>query len=207
MNQGNANVSAPGGTRSNHVNLMLQSTESLSQDNVFDILSDSRRRYILYYLRKTGEPVELGKLAEELAAWENEIPVGELTKQQRKRVYVSLYQTHIQKLAEAGIIEYDPDSGLVSLDEQTSQIEPYIMTDQDANGQQRWQGTYILLAAVSTVVYALVALDVSVFGLVSEPAVGSAILIAFASLVGAHLLHLRREGSNVSFDSLVEDRR
>lgn len=207
MNQGNANVSAPGGTRSNHVNLMLQSTESLSQDNVFNILSDSRRRYILYYLRKTGEPVELGKLAEELAAWENEIQVGELTKQQRKRVYVSLYQTHIQKLAEAGIIEYDPNSGLVSLDEQMSQIEPYVMTDQDANGQQRWQGTYILLAAVSTVVYALVALDVSVFGLVSEPAVGSAILIAFASLVGVHLLHLRREGSNVSFDSLVEDQR
>lgn len=44
---------------------MISSDRSLSQDTVFDILSNSRRRYVLYYLRQQTEPVQLTTLAEQ----------------------------------------------------------------------------------------------------------------------------------------------
>ena len=186
---------------------MSRSAEPLSKDEVFDILSKSRRRYVLYYLRETGEPVELGELAEELAAWENDTPVEDLTKQERKRVYVSLYQTHIQKLSEAGIVEYDPDTGMVSLGDGTDQIRAYLPTEDDEGEQRRWQTFYLLLAAASAITYALVALDVSVFGLLSELAVGSAIVVSFAILVAAHYFYTRRKESDMSAEGLIRNGR
>jgi DNA-binding transcriptional ArsR family regulator len=186
---------------------MSRSAEPLSQDEVFDILSNSRRRYVLYYLRETGEPVELGELAEELAAWENDTPVEELTKQERKRVYVSLYQTHIQKLSEAGIVEYDQDTGMVSLGEGTDQIGAYLPTEDGRGEQRRWQAFYLLLAAASAITYALVALDVSVFGSVSEFVAGGAILVSFAALVAAHFFYTRRKESDMPAEGLIRNGR
>jgi len=100
--------------------------EQLSRDQVFDILSSPRRRYVLYYLREYGGPVELTALAEKLAAWENDTTVEELPAQARKRVYVSLYQTHVPKLEESGLIEYDSDSGELALADDDSQVDPYL---------------------------------------------------------------------------------
>ncbi len=98
----------------------------LSQDVIFDVLSSSRRRYVLYYLSQHEEPVELPALAEEVAAWETESTVEELSSQERKRVYVSLYQTHIPKLEEVGLVDYDQDSGQVSLTDQSTQIQGFL---------------------------------------------------------------------------------
>jgi len=72
---------------------MGTSESALSQDVVFDILSSSRRRYVLYRLREAEGPVELTELAEQVAAWENDTETDQITEQERKRVYVSLYQT------------------------------------------------------------------------------------------------------------------
>ena len=100
--------------------------EKLSRDRVFDILSSPRRRYVLYYLREHGGPVELTDLAEKLAAWENDTTVADLSPQARKRVYVSLYQTHVPKLQEAGLIDYDSDSGELSTAADDSSVDPYL---------------------------------------------------------------------------------
>lgn len=83
--------------------------EELSQDLIFDLLSNPRRRFILYYLRIESGPVKLPDLAKEIAAWEYDTPIDELTDQEQKRAYVSLYQTHVPKLVEAGLVDYDTD--------------------------------------------------------------------------------------------------
>jgi len=181
-------------------------SESLSQDAVFDILSNARRRFVLYYLREREEPVELGELAREIAAWENDTTVEKLTKQQRKRVYVSLYQTHIQKLAEAGIVDYDKDTGMVQLANGASQIGAYLSVEKDQEERTRWQEYYIVLAAVSGVLYALVALDVVIFGLVSELQIGLAIVIAFGSLAALHYVSSRRSETEIPAEALIRNR-
>lgn len=179
---------------------------SLTQDDVFDILSNGRRRYVLYYLREAEEPVELDELARELAAWENQTTVEELTKQQRKRVYVSLYQTHIQKLADAGIVEYDQDTGMLSLATGANQIGAYLSVDEDEEGRVRWQEYYVILAAAGGLLYALVALDVAAFGLVSEFQIGLAIVIAFAGLATVHYFYTRRSESEIPAEALIQNR-
>lgn len=180
-------------------------SESISQDVMFDILSNARRRYVLHYLRQTDGPVDLGELSQELAAWENETSVEELTKQQRKRVYVSLYQTHIQKLADAGVVEYDQDSGMVALANGAAEIGQYLSVVDDEE-RARWQEAYIALAALCGIVYALVAFDVMMFGLVSELQIGSAIVLAFVALAAAHYVLTRREQSEIPTEALIRNR-
>jgi DNA-binding transcriptional ArsR family regulator len=179
----------------------------VSQDTVFDILSNARRRYVLYYLRKAEEPVELSDLARELAAWENETGPEDLTDQQQKRVYVSLYQTHIQKLADAGMVDYDKDTGLVSLAEGAEELRGYLGQESEPADPMQWQRWYVLIAVAGGALYALVALDVPIFGLLPELLAGLAILVAFSALTAAHYIHSMRRSSGIPADSLIRDER
>lgn len=177
----------------------------MSQDAAFDILSNARRRFVLYYLREAGEPVELGELARELAAWENETTTAELTKQERKRVYVSLYQTHIQKLADADIIEYDQETSVVRLADGASELGEYLSAGTEDDGRTRWQEAYVALAAVGAILYGLVALEVSIFGMVSEQLIGLIVVASLFLLATAHYVYSRRKSAEIPSDALIRD--
>jgi len=100
----------------------ITSSVGVDQDLVFDILKNRRRRQVLRYLMEIDGAASIGDLAEQLAAWENDVPKGDITYKQRKRVYISLHQTHLPKLDDASVVDYDSRSGMVSL---TDGIEPY----------------------------------------------------------------------------------
>lgn len=102
------------------------SGDTLSHDLVFDLLSSQRRRMVLHYLRRHGGDSTITELADQIAALENDVEPSDLTKQQQKRVYVSIYQTHIPKLADAGVVEYDRDSGAVALTPRAREIDRYL---------------------------------------------------------------------------------
>lgn len=178
--------------------------EELSRDLVFDILSSPRRRYMLYYLRQESEPVHIQKLSAEVASWENEIPVDDLTNQQQKRVYVSLYQTHIPKLEDAGIVTYDQETGTVELTERVDEMEAYI------GGRERrefpWQLAYLGLAVAGVLLFAAVLFQVGVFAAVSPVAAGVAISAAFAVLAIVNFLSTRWPGRNGALEQLEEER-
>jgi hypothetical protein len=94
--------------------LALESADEL--DRLFHTLRNTRRRYTLHYLRNAGgDTVDLETLADRVAAWEQGCEPEDLTKSQRKRVYVGLFETHLNVLAEAGLVEWDPEDGEVSL--------------------------------------------------------------------------------------------
>jgi len=173
---------------------MASEQEELTQDVVFDILSSSRRRYVLFYLRQADEPVELNDLAEHVAAWENELPVEELSDQQRKRVYVSLYQTHIPKLDSIGLVDYDQESGLVELTDRALEIDSYLSV---STSTIPWQQFYLGLALVSAAMLTLVWLGVGPFGAIPEVVVGVGITVGFAVSAIAHYLYRRQERRRV----------
>lgn len=129
---------------------------TLSQDLAFDLLSNARRRFVLRQLQEGSDPVELGELAGALAAKENEVSVEELTAQQRKRTYVSLYQTHIPKMVEAGVIEYDSDSGMISSTESVDELAAYFHSTPD---MPPWAVGYGAIAVLGIGVYLLTALS------------------------------------------------
>ncbi|WP_254274290.1 DUF7344 domain-containing protein [Haloarcula marina] len=165
---------------------MEQNNTELSRDRVFDILSSPRRRYVLYFLRTEPNPIQLTDLAEHVAAWENDTTVEELSTQQRKRVYVSLYQTHLPKLAESGLVEYDEDSGEVSIAQKASEIDPYLGDQED---EPPWYLFYLGLAAVSLV---LVAASLAGLG-IAEGITAVVVVGAFVVLTVVHTVYRRRQ--------------
>ena len=85
-------------------------TEDLDRGAVFTLLKNPRRRAVLRHLEDTPETT-LADLADRVAAEENDTTPELLSSSDRKRVYISLYQSHLPKLAEFGVIEYDQSRG------------------------------------------------------------------------------------------------
>jgi hypothetical protein len=101
------------------------SGKTLSTDAAYNILSDQRRRYAIHHLKQSNTAVSVQDLAEQVAAWENEKPIEQLNSQERKRVYISLYQSHLSTLDEEGIIRYDKENGLVELTDAADDLDIY----------------------------------------------------------------------------------
>jgi len=158
-----------------------------SQDMVFDLLSNSRRRFVLHYLERADGPVRLSELAAEIAAIENEVPLEELSSQQRKRTYVSLYQTHIPKLQDAGAVSYDAETGRVELASGAGEIGEYF---HQQSTDRPWQYYYLLLAGAGFLLYVLAALVGVSTGI--QFVLGAVVLGAFGLIAAAHYLSLRR---------------
>lgn len=165
-----------------------------SQDRVFDILSSPRRRYVLFQLKQRDDPIELTELAEELAAWENETTVAELSKQERKRVYVSLYQTHVPKLEEAGLVEYDSDAGLVSLSGDETALEPFIGGDDTG---PRWYLYYAVAAVLGLALLGGVAVGLVGIGPIAASAVVVLSFLALALLHAVYVVRTESEGPRI----------
>ncbi|VTT88148.1 hypothetical protein DM2_1482 [Halorubrum sp. DM2] len=160
-------------------------TDGLTADGVFELLSNHRRRMVLYYLRTNGRSVGVQELATQIASMENDVPTDELTSQQRKRVYVSLYQTHLPKMADMDIVEYDKDSGTVQLAGRADDIDDYLTTDDEP--AYPWRFHYTLLAIGGAAALSLFALDAPGFDAVPVSVLAAAILVAFAgSVVGQY---------------------
>ena len=71
-------------------------------DQIFHILANERRRETIEYLSEYKQRINLDLLSREIAERE----CGpDYTSQQRKRVYISLYQSHLRKLDKANVIE------------------------------------------------------------------------------------------------------
>lgn len=167
----------------------MSSKQDISQSDVFDVLSNPRRRFVLYYLREVEASVELNELARQIAAWENDTDESELTDQDRKRVYVSLYQTHVPKLTDVGLVEYDQDSGTVRLTDRTSVIDEYLG---DGASSLPWHYLYLGLSLAGALAFALVWLDVGAFGAVSLLVVGALLVASMLTVSVAHYVTTAR---------------
>lgn len=103
--------------------------EQLSLDVIFELLRVSRRREVLWYLQEHEGTARLDELAEYIAAKENDIEIAELTSSQRKRVYIGLYQCHLPKMDDAGVIDYEQARGDIELRPTAKQLYPYLALD------------------------------------------------------------------------------
>ncbi|QSW98323.1 DUF7344 domain-containing protein [Haloterrigena alkaliphila] len=98
-----------------------QSHESVS--TVFEMLSHRRRRYALECLREYENPLPLADLADEVAVREHDAPITEIPPEEVRRIYLTLYHTHVPKLAAAEYVDYSQERDTVTLREHSERSE------------------------------------------------------------------------------------
>ncbi|MEZ3145307.1 hypothetical protein [Halobaculum sp. MBLA0143] len=167
-------------------------TDAVETDELFETLSNRRRRHAIHYLVGVGdgETVAIGELAEQLAAWENDVELSAVSARQRKRLYTALHQTHLPKLDRLDIVDYDSARGTVAVGAEMPAFDVYF--DVIAGDDVPWSQFYLGFALVSLLVVAASGLGVPPF-VVLDGYTG-AWLVAGGLLVVAsvHIVHSRQ---------------
>ena len=81
-------------------------------ETLIDAFAHRRRRLVLAVLDARPESVEFEALVDVVAVREGD-ETGVVDVGDRERVRISLYHWHLPKLADAGLVEYDRESGRV----------------------------------------------------------------------------------------------
>lgn len=93
-----------------------------SLDTVFESLANERRRYVLYHLRSTLDNVAtFTELRDAVASRESE--TGLPSQETVDRVAISLKHSHLPKLDDAGLIDYDVRTETIRYREETATKE------------------------------------------------------------------------------------
>ena len=103
---------------------LLQTDDVLPETDIHDILRNDRRRNVIKCLQDRGREVSLRDLSEHIA--EIETSESPPPSNIRDSVYVSLHQTHLPKLDDAGIVDYDSDRKTISLERPARQVDLYM---------------------------------------------------------------------------------
>lgn len=157
---------------------------TVPKGKIFDVLQNKRRRFVLQYLRRHGGPVELGTLASQVAAWEYETTLAEISKKQRKRVYTTLQQTHLPKMNEAGFLSYDPEDGVIDTTPQTEDLTVYL--EIVPGGEFPWREYYLSLGTVSLAIVVVFWVGVYPFTLVNPLAWATIFTVVLTVSAGYH---------------------
>ncbi|WP_058366864.1 DUF7344 domain-containing protein [Haloparvum sedimenti] len=156
----------------------------LSEDELFDVLSNERRRFAVHLLKRSEDPMEIGAMAEQIAAWENDIDTAEITGNERKRVYTALQQSHLPKMDRAGVVEFNKSRGVIEPTSALEEVDLYL--DVVQGNEIPWSEYYLGLSAVATALVAALWVNAWPLVLLSDLAWTVAIVVAFAFSAVAH---------------------
>lgn len=87
-------------------------TTALSEEEYFQILAAERRRVTLDVLRKMRNSIRLSDLASEVAKREDGIDSNDDSA--LERVKISLHHTHLPKMDDARLLDYDTETNRVT---------------------------------------------------------------------------------------------
>lgn len=155
----------------------------LTLDTMLEVAQNERRRRILRHLATTDGGVQIGELAETLAAEEYDCPDGEPTSTQRKRMYVGLYQGHLPKMDDMGVVEFDKDRGRVEPGPYAGQVTRFV--NRATGDEPAWPRYYLGLALLAGALF-VVSLLVPASRLFVD--MGLAVVLGLLAVTaGAHL--------------------
>ncbi|MEF8802041.1 MAG: hypothetical protein V5A38_13015 [Halolamina sp.] len=136
----------------------VEDAAEVTYDTVFFTLSNPRRRYVLHHLKRHKDAVAVGELATEVAAWENRTTTELVSNRQRKRAYSALHQTHLPKMNQLGIINYDRERAVVEPSASIDAIDFYL--EVVPQNSAPWHEYYLTLGAVSVALFVVTWLQI-----------------------------------------------
>jgi len=184
----------------------------LDEGAIHDVLRNERRRFALEELCENGNVLSVRDLSERVAALETgESPAP---RNIRQSVYVSLHQTHLPKLDELGIVEYDADAKAVGLTDRVRELEAY--TDLTATKESESEPAsrsspmmwyYLSISLVGLCLTGAVAVGIPVVAEGGSAAI-AAVLFASTLVLAAYQVRSERnrENSDRAYDRLEFDR-
>ena len=87
----------------------------VSLDTIFDLLSDERRRYALYYLYEQDGPVAVEELVETVTRWEDDSHSPDRHQDRIENATIEFQHTHLPKSESVEFIQYSPNEGVIEV--------------------------------------------------------------------------------------------
>jgi DNA-binding transcriptional ArsR family regulator len=165
-------------------------TNELSRDVMFTVLSNPRRRDVLRLLRDSEEPTGISDLAERIAAWETDTTMAEITYKERKRVYTSLHQTHLPALEDAGLIEAVRSWEGITLTPRAEELDAYL-DDAEPATESPWSTYYFGFASIGLAMTSVAWLGVYPFAEFSGLAYATLLSLALFITALVHAANVR----------------
>ncbi len=158
-------------------------SKSITEHEVYTLLSNPRRLQAVDHLRRCPDGVSVRELSEAIATVES----GETPAPRRVRstVYVSLHQTHLPKLDELGVVDYDRDRKVVRPLDRARQLDPYM--DVTTLFGISWGGYYRSLGVVALFVILFAQMGVPVMSTV-DPLLWTTLFLGTLALSTAYQL-------------------
>lgn len=156
----------------------------ISEGRLFEVLSNKRRRYVVHALSDSESAIDLGSLAERVAAWEYDLPLEQVDHRERKRVYTALQQSHLPMMDEAGVVQFDKQRGTVEPTPALEEVDVYM--DVVRGREIPWSVYYLLLSGVGLALATALWVDVWPFVLLPDPAWATFLAVTFAVSAAAH---------------------
>ncbi|RLM54014.1 hypothetical protein DVK02_11345 [Halobellus sp. Atlit-31R] len=123
------------------------------RDELFEVLSNNRRRYVLHYLKqRDGERVDLSELSTLVTAWEERLAPEEINYADRKSVHTALAQFHLPKMNDAGVVDFHAQRNVVELTEEGDDLTVLLETVEGKEVPWSTYFTSVSLAATTIVV-------------------------------------------------------
>lgn len=164
--------------------------DTLDAGQVHDILRNDRRRLAIKCLRENGDTLSVRDLSEDVAA--RETGQRPAPRDKRRSVYVSLHQTHLPKLDELGIVDYDTESKEVELCDRATEITTYM--EVVPRYGITWAEYYLVLGILGFGTVLAANFGTPLVGSIGTPAVAAAYLLI---LIGSAAFHVRSQDRQV----------
>ncbi|MFD1599661.1 DUF7344 domain-containing protein [Halobellus rarus] len=149
----------------------------LSEDDIFEVLSNRRRRYVVHALKRAQEPVEIADLSTHVTAWEVDIDPEDVRYEDRRNVYSTLQRTHLPKMEEKNLVTIDEEENLVRATDRLEDLDIYVEVLQST--EIPWSLYYVGLAGIALSLLLAVATGTPGFATLAPIDVGAFIATAF----------------------------
>jgi hypothetical protein len=165
-------------------------TRELDQTEVFELLGNDRRRHALHHLMTREEGCNIGELSRQIAAWETGQTVDEVTSAERRRVYVSLHQTHLPRLNKAGILNYESTGDTIHLTDRGENLRVYMEVVE--GNDIPWSVFYLGLSTLGASLLLASWVGASPFNVIPPLGVATIVVTLFLLASASHVFVTRR---------------
>jgi hypothetical protein len=163
---------------------------SLPEGEIFELLANRRRRFTIHALKHAGEPMDVADLSTRITAWERGVDPETIDYDDRRNVHTVLTRTHLPKLDEHDVVEYDDEAKVVEPTPALDDLDVYIEV---LRGREiPWSLYYLGLAVLAALVQVAVAVGVPGFAALGGTAVAAFVVTAFAVSAALHYYYGER---------------